>query len=243
MSDRTVIYAGTRNLYHDMTVCAKSLLYHDGADRIVFMIEDDTFPEDLPPCITTMNVSGQTFFPRSGPNFTCRWTYMSLLRVALTKLFPDLDHCITLDCDTLVNKPIDYLWDLDLTNYYYAMVEETSITHREHPYFNFGVAVHNLAKLRDGTDDTIIRTLNSVWLAYPEQDAVNSVCRRHILSLPLEYNAMWFNKPQTPDGDEYIKHYANTAEKFSLKPGYDTYDTMTWKEVTQHEKSRRLHGR
>lgn len=49
MAERVVVYAGTRNLYHDMVVSAKSLLCHDGADRIIFLIEDDAFPECLPP--------------------------------------------------------------------------------------------------------------------------------------------------------------------------------------------------
>lgn len=238
MSDRFALYAGTRNLYHSMVVCAKSLLCHNGADHVFFLTEDDSFPEQLPPCITTLNVSNQTIFPRSGPNFTCRWTYMALMRTALTKLFPHHDRILTLDCDTLVNKPIDYLWSLDLTDYYFAMVEEKQIKHREHPYFNFGVAMQNITKLLDGTDDTIIRTINSVWLAYPEQDAVNSVCRRHILELPQEYNAMWFNKPQLPDGKECIKHYAMCAAEFSTKPGYDAYDSMSWEDVLRKKEGK-----
>jgi len=233
MNERTVIYAGTRNLYHDMTVCAKSLLFHDGADKVYFLIEDDNFPEKLPDCITTINVSNQRYFPPTGPNYRCRWTYMTLMRTAITKLFPDIDRCVTLDCDTLVNKPIDYLWSVDISHYYYALVEEKQINHRQHPYFNFGVAIHNLAKLRDGTDDTIIRTINTVWMDYPEQDAVNSVCRKHILELPPVYNSMWFNRPQLPDGDEHIKHYAMCAAKFNTKPGYDTYDKMPWTTVLE----------
>lgn len=230
MSERVAVYAGTRNLYHDMVVCAKSLLYHDGADRVVFLTEDDTFPEDLPDYISIMNVSGQEFFPHDGPNYDSKWTYMVLMRTALCYLLPDLDRVLALDCDTIVNKRIDLLWNIDISRYYYAMVEEKQIDNRPHPYFNFGVAVHNLAKLRDGTADTIIRTINTVNFLYSEQDAVNSICSRHVLELPPEYNATFFNIPRIPDGEEAIKHYA-AWHPWDDKPEYKKYDAMSWDEV------------
>ena len=227
---RTALYAGTRNLYNDMVVCAKSLLYHNGADQVYFLTEDDTFPEDLPECISTINVSGQQYFPRTGPNYNSSWTYMVLIRTALPFIFPELDRILVLDCDTIVNKDISFLWNVDISNHYYAMVEEKQITNRTHPYYNFGVAVHNLAKLRDGTADVIIRTINTVQLPYCEQDAVNSVCRKHILELPPEYNATFFNVPHIPDGQEVIKHYA-ACRPFNTKPGYTTYNALTWEQV------------
>ena len=232
MAERTALYAATRNLYHDMVVSAKSLLCHNGADKIIFLIEDDEFPEPIPSCITTMNVSNQTYFNPSGPNFNSKWTYMILLRTALCYLLQHLDRILVLDCDTLVNKPIDFLWSVDISNHYFAMVEEKQITYRKHPYFNFGVTIHNLAKLRDGTADTIIRTINSVRLQFCEQDAVNSVCYGHILELPAEYNSIYFNKPSIPDGQEFIKHYADD-HPFHDKPGYSTYDALTWEQVMQ----------
>lgn len=228
---RTALYAGTRNLYHDMVVCAKSLLYHDGADHVFFLTEDDTFPEKLPECIEIINVSGQQYFPPSGPNYHSRWSYMVLVRAALPFIFQELDRILVLDCDTIVNKDISFLWNVDISNHYFALVEEKQITSRAHPYFNFGVAVHNLAKLRDGTADVIVRTINTVPLQYCEQDAVNSVCSRHILQLPPEYNAIWFNKPRIPDEDAHIIHYAATNGTFSSKPGYATYDALTWEQV------------
>jgi len=231
MSERVALYAATRNLYDDMVVSAKSLLANNGADKIYFLIEDESFPHDLPSCIHPVDVSNQTIFPPSGPNFTCRWTYMALIRVALSRLFTGLDKILTLDVDTITHKPIDYLWNLDLSNYYFAMVEEQQIRHRQHPYFNFGVCMQNLAKLRDGADNVIITTINTTWLNYPEQDAVNSVCRRHIFNLPPEYNAMWFNIPPVPDDDVCIKHYANKFIPFSMNEDYKHYAALSWDDV------------
>ena len=44
---RVVCYGATRNLYHEMTVAAKSLLRYTKVDRVIFLTEDDEFPEEL----------------------------------------------------------------------------------------------------------------------------------------------------------------------------------------------------
>lgn len=236
-TNRIALYAGTRNIYHDMVVSAKSLLYHNGADNVIFLIEDDEFPEQLPDLFTCINVSNQTYFPSTGPNFKCRWTYMVMMRVALTKLFPTIDRMLTLDHDTIIRKPIDYIWNVNLAGYYYAAVEEKQIRNRKHPYYNFGVTLHNLAQLRkDGADDTIIRSVNSAYFQYCEQDAVNSVCAGHILEIPPEYNAMWFNRPTVPEQDIIIKHYAATSTSLSERDDYKYYDSLTWDTVLNHQK-------
>jgi len=238
-TDRAVVYAGTRNLYHEMTVSAKSLLYHNGADRVFFLIEDDTFPEDLPDCITCINVSNQEFFRKDGPNYNNNWTYMVMIRAVLSKLFPQYDCIIHLDHDTIVRKPIDCLWNLNLDRYYFAAVEEKQIRIRPHPYFNFGVVVHNLQRIReDKVDDTIIQTLNTSRLALPEQDAVNSVCKRNILELPATYNAMYFNIPKVPEENVVIKHYAGRSKTFSSQDEYKHYDAMTWEQALKGEKKK-----
>ena len=55
---RTAVYTGTRNLYYYMVAAAKSLLAHSNVEKIYFLIEDDTFPYELPPKTSTINVSG-----------------------------------------------------------------------------------------------------------------------------------------------------------------------------------------
>ena len=228
-----IVYILTSNFVDKALPSMRSVLKHNPKAKIYLLTETDSVDIDIP--VTVVNVSGQQYFPPSGPNYQSKWTYMVLMRTALCYLFPDLDRVLVLDCDTLVNKPIDLLWSVDITGYYYAMVEEKQITNRDHPYFNFGVTIHNLAQLRDGTADTIIRTINSVYLPYCEQDAVNSVCKRRILELPQEYNATFFNIPRIPDGEEIIKHYA-AWHPFDNKPGYKQYDAMSWSDVLRKKR-------
>ena len=94
---RAAVYAGTRNIYADMIPSMKSLLMYSNVDKIYFLIEDDEFPYELPPEVECINVSNQKWFDPEGPNFISKWSYMILLRAALTKLFPDLDRILSLE--------------------------------------------------------------------------------------------------------------------------------------------------
>ena len=113
---KTAVYSGTRNLYEAMSTAAKSLLFHSSVDKIYFLIEDDEFPEKLPSKIETINVSNQEYFPKNSANFKSPFSYMALLRVCYTKLFPNLDKILQLDVDTVVVDNIDELWGIDLTD-------------------------------------------------------------------------------------------------------------------------------
>ena len=117
---KAAVYSGTRNLYADMVTAAKSLIANSSVEKVFFLIEDETFPYELPEIIETMNVSGQRFFTKGGANFRTNFTYMSLLRVCYTKLFPDLDKVLQLDVDTIVCDSLKPIWEMDLTRKWIA---------------------------------------------------------------------------------------------------------------------------
>ena len=97
--------------------------------------------------------------------------------------------------------------------------------------------MHNLKKLReDGADDTIIRSINTVWFEFCEQDAVNSVCKRHFLELPQAFNAMRFSFPQVPEEDVIIKHYAARHMPLNTNEDYRYYEQFSWDQILDHKK-------
>ena len=204
---RTAVYSGTRNLYEDMVTAVRSLLANDGADRVVLLIEDDVFPYELPACCETMNLSNQTFFREDGPNYKTKWTYMVLMRAALSKILTD-DKVLSLDVDTIVDGDISGLWELPIDNYYLAGAREP-IKSKDYLYVQMGVVLLNLKKLRDGTDDKIIEALNTKQYAFTEQDCINEICRGHILKMDSKYNANYWTEPtNTP----VIYHFAAIKE-------------------------------
>lgn len=223
---KTAAYCGTRNLYSDMVTAAKSLSVNSSVDRIYFIIEDDEFPYDLPDYVECINVSNQKYFNKRGPNANSFWTWMVLMRAAYTKIFPNLDKILSLDVDTIVNQNIDELWDLSLDGYFLAGVLEPEKSEPDVPYVNMGVTMHNLKLLREtGTDDRIIYFLNKQKFDFCEQDCINRVCKRNILTIPSIYNATKYTGlPFNPK----IRHYAAEAN-WNIRELVRRYRDISWR--------------
>lgn len=202
-------YFGSRQIYADMALSAKTLLMHSDVDKIFFLIEDDTFPFEIPDCIEVINISEVVpkIFSPNGPNYHSNWTYIGLIRGALTKVFPDLDVILSIDCDTIVDKDISDLWDYDITDYYFAAAKEPILSDRIHGlYTNVGMTLFNLKKLReDHKDDEIIEFMDTKYLYFVSQDALNGLCQGHILEIPSDYNSCDYTLPTS---NRKVIHYA-----------------------------------
>ena len=221
---KVVVYAGTRNVYHNMVVAAKSLLCHTHIDRVWFLIEDDEFPEELPAVIKTKNMSGQQWFP-DGPNTRKRWSYMSLLRLALPEILPEEDRVLWLDIDTIVNADITDLMKTDLDGCYVAAVEEPIRSKDPFLYYNAGVMVMDLKKLRDGMADLLIRYVNRVDMRFPDQDVINLLCQGRIKPVSPYWNSnIWIVEVSDPG----ITHFAadRNYERHKL---WQKYEQMEWR--------------
>ena len=217
---RTAVYTGTRNVYADIETAAKSLLYHRGADRVIFMIEDDAFPSELPPIIQCWNVSGQRYFPADGPNYHNRWTYMTLMKWAVPRMIAGRVLC--LDLDTIVDGSLDGLWNLPHGPLY--MAREVG---RTEEYYNCGVILMDCSALQEDAA-RIIDLVNRQRMDFPEQDATNRLMRGRIRQLPPEYNASdWTVKPA---GEPVITHYA-AIRHWQDRELWQRYARMSWAEA------------
>lgn len=236
---RAAVYCGTRNLYPDMVTAAKSLIHNSNVEKVYFLIEDDTFPGLLPSIVEIINVSNQPYFRLDGPNYHNRWTYMVLLKLAMHRIFPDLDKILCLDVDTIVTSDISELWEIPLKPYYLAGVKEPAKTADDRVYVNAGVMVLNLRKLRNNfKGDELISAVNRKRYVFCEQDCIAERCQGGILEIPAEYNACEF---MGFSGQPKIVHYAavknwqkNTKAKWHRQ--LTKYRKMSWEEVL-HEHS------
>ena len=213
--DRIVTYFCTRNLYDVLPAAYNSLLAYNPNVHVYCFIEDDKLPYKIPKQVTCVNVTGQDLFPEDGPNYHSRYTYMILLKAAMTKIFPDADSLLILDVDTIVCHDLSALWDWDLSHAYYAAVTEPLGSQlRGVQYPNFGVVLLNLARLRaSGKDDEIIHELNTHTFAYPEQDAFAKVCLNRYDQLPPDYNVTKMTFDVTGDPKHtYIQHFAGLKD-------------------------------
>ena len=227
---RVAVYMGTRNYYWMMVAAAKSLLKHTRVDRVWFLIEDDAFPEEfgpLPDVIKCKNVSGQTWFTPDGPNYGAHWTYTCLLPAAFPEIFPEEKRVLRMDDDTIVEKDIGWLFDMDLEDNYTAMVEEPVRGKFPFRYFNAGVTLMDLEKFREtGIYRKMIWMLNSQVCTAMEQDAFNVFCQGQIKKIGPEWN-MAEHITEHHD-DPYITHYAGC-----LKPRgeqvFEEYRKAEWR--------------
>lgn len=202
---KAAVYAGTQNLYPDMVTAAKSMIMNAPVDKVYFLLNGPQFSEYIPDMVECIDVSEQPWFDCNGPNFYTAWTYMILLKMALSKLFPECDRILMMDVDTIVDRDISELWELDMGDKMFAMVPETEVKHIG-AYHNCGVLLENLRVIREEhADDKLIDKLNVRKFTYPEQDAMNRYYKDRILDLDRKYNGSFC----CGYADEvYIWHYA-----------------------------------
>lgn len=203
---KAAVYCGTRNLYNDMVTAAKSLICNSNVDRIYFLIEDDKFPEKLPPIIETINVSNQQYFPHDGVNFNNQWTFMVLMKLALHDMFPNLDKVLVMDVDTVVVDDVSDLWDIDLNNCCIAGAREPLKSDGSRLYVNAGVMMMNLRLLRRmGKGNELIAVVNRKKFLFCEQDCIAERCQGLIKEIPGDYNACCVT--ESSDSPKIV-HYA-----------------------------------
>ena len=128
----------------------------------------------------------------------------SLLKYYIAEALPDLDKVLYLDSDILVLRDLNALYQTELADNYLAAVKDPSwffenvhvleLNLEERGfYFNSGVMLLNLAKFReDGLLAKLEDFTNNNFRTYMDQDALNVVVGKKVLTLPFEDNAMNF---------------------------------------------------
>lgn len=131
-----------------------------------------------------------------------RYSEAASYRLLLPELLPELDRIIYIDCDIVVRQDLDALYSsIDLEDKLLAAVYEAPIEGQAArwealgcdpgKYFNSGFLVMNLAQMRkEETSAKLLDALRTDYLEFPDQDALNVVCKGRVLALPPEYNSI-----------------------------------------------------
>lgn len=186
-----VLYGATKNLYPYLKGAIRSLLDHNEDVKLFVFAEDDKLPYELPCENEIINVSKQTYFKPDSPNMKSVFTYMAMMRICAPELL-DVDKVIWLDVDTIVCDSLKPLWDIDLTEKWVAWCREYTGTYKPFgsKYYNFGVAVMNLAQMRkDEVTKVIVNELNHERYWCTEQDVMNKITPQDkMVEIPVRYN-------------------------------------------------------
>lgn len=199
-----VVYFGSREIYGDFYTAIRSLLTHNPDARVYTITEDADPFYDLP--VHNIIWKWQDYF--NDLNTRTKWKTFGPIRCAFTKLFPHHDRLLSIDCDTIVTQDISELWDFDLEGCHVAMCKERDYTWDGRPYYNNGICLMDLKRIReDGLDDQMIQELNRTVYKYVGQDVMQLYLK--INELPPTYNACKFTHPVL---NPKILHYADRRD-------------------------------
>lgn len=227
---RHAAYCGTRAIYDDMEVSAKSLIAMSDVDVVHFVIEDPEFPRELPDIVQVHNQADQTFFAPDGPNMESGYTYMAMMRIALCHVLPRVPIVLSLDADTICEQDVSAIWDLPVGDCYFSATPEWHRTGNGLLYCNAGVVLYNLRKLRDGKADECIDVLNRRRYTWLEQDVGNYLCQGRIHEMPSEYNSNWWTDKNAAGAR--IVHFAGIPrDNWIHDPRVNYWRSKPWDEI------------
>lgn len=148
-----------------------------------------------------------TDFEEIGP-MAKLFTIGTLFRLKLPDLLEDnISKIIYLDADLLINTDVEQIWNMDIGDNYVAACHDPGLDDYfirlsdglvpAEKYFNAGVTVFNLARIRHDFD--LFSDCASFLLDHPsctmaDQDAMNYLFMDNVLYLPYQYNIFTRNR-------------------------------------------------
>lgn len=150
---------------------------------------------------------------------------MAAVRCNYATLMPKVDWCLYLDCDTLYLANIDEHFSYRDDSVYACVVQEESAETRnserrwikevcgvdvlDEEYFNSGVVLFNLAKMRaDGVPDRLVKFfLEHPNVPSPDQDALNTVFATQTKIIPAKFDRLQIYLTDSKLKEHPVIHY------------------------------------
>ena len=227
-----VIYSSTRDYYKYLKWSMASLLEHNEVEKIYLLAEDDRVLLDISCPYEVVNYSHQKYYGSSCPNIRSPWSVIPLVYTLIPELVPE-DKAMYLDMDTVICESLQPIWDLDLAGKWGAWCPERMGTYQPFgtkKYYNGGVAIFNLAQMReDHITEQLVDLLNRKYFPCSGQDALNLILSDDkVIDLDTRYNECfccgytsnpaivhyagiwdWMSNPDTPRWNYLAKYQSN----------------------------------
>ena len=140
-----IAYCANRAIYHLLPTTLNSLFSNNpNITTVYLLIEDDDISYIQHSKIKFINCNQFDFILREGLNITKRFTYMALVRCVLSKILNE-PKVIYLDVDTIIDGPLDDLWNFPLDGNLIAGKLESE------DYCNSGVMLMDLKHIAAGS--------------------------------------------------------------------------------------------
>ncbi|MBQ7884844.1 MAG: glycosyltransferase family 8 protein [Clostridia bacterium] len=194
----------------------------------------DNFKVELVNVAKAMQKIGDALHTR---DYYSKTTYY---RLFIPNMFPQFDKALYLDCDIAVQGDVAELYSYELgSNYVGAIADESVSIVPEfsaytknflgvdgNRYFNAGILVMNLKRLREIHFESKFVNLISSYTFYvaQDQDYLNVICKDRVTYIPKIWNKMPFEDKNMNLADIKLIHY-----NLSYKPWH--YDNIIYQEV------------
>jgi lipopolysaccharide biosynthesis glycosyltransferase len=248
---KVCLAADRKYLQHLVVTMASVLIHADASDHIEFLIlsdgslTDDHFPKvaKLGNCEIRIMRADQLVRDRMVVAPNAHWAVAVYYRLLLPYLCERDARIIYLDCDIVVRASLAPLWSMVMEKSF-AGVADTGFDHQgrlarrgvesDGDYFNSGVAVLNLERIRARGYEELLRDVERKLPnpEFPDQDWLNLMFNADKQLLPPEWNAMSHlfsseNKSMAPYTDQEVDS-ARTNPKIchftNIKPWTMTYN-------------------
>ena len=175
---------------------------------------------------------------------TSSYYYNNLKRLLLPFYCKDVDYLLYLDSDLIIQKNIDDLLHLDITDYAVALaldfntdsielVEKVKTSYQLDFYYNAGVLLYNCTFIREKytLDDLVLFVEQNNNLPFFDQDIVNIFYKNYIYTFDKEYNYQirHYDKSNTIITSSKIIHYLNVKPWQINYPFFTTKSRYFWR--------------
>ena len=180
-----IALSADRKYYSHMRTMIRQLrATQNTLEGIYALIEDDTLPDIDLEGVKCINANRLDWLNGENSNLKTKFTRMSLARLFLPSIAPDLKKILYLDLDITINGSLQELWEVNMDNYSIAGVIDVNIYNHRYleimdvaTYLNSGVLLMNLEKLREmDAENKFISLLEENKYRFPDQDVINIVC-------------------------------------------------------------------
>lgn len=165
-------------------------------------------------------------------------TNSAYLRLLIPDIFIDLDKIIYLDSDTIINSDIALLYQYNVENSLFGVVKDIGLIYKGaiskidekyfhnvlklenySKYFNSGVLLYNLAKIRDDKNKIFDIVKQIKKPKFHDQCYLNVYAKGQVTYLPFEWNFFGNFKYENPNyALSFPKEYLEEFEKAAKNP-------------------------
>ena len=220
--------------FYNIKVLHSNAVKFANQQKIIEKFNDNNF--DIKFVDITENVK-QFFSSLHTRDYYSKSTYY---RLFIPTLYPDLDKALYLDCDIVVLDDVANLFNVDLGENYVGAVHDQAVevvpefqeyvvnrigNKRQEDYFNAGVLLMNLEKLREiDFQNKFVELLNRVTFnVAQDQDYLNTICKEHTLLLDKYWNIMPIANAKIDEKDIKLVHYNLSFKPWHISVLYEDY--------------------